>query len=123
MYSASARRASASFFKYLFLAAGCFMIGSPLYITIVTALKTREESTENFFSLPSRFYLGNFVEVINKQNYFVYLRNTVVITVLSLALMAIVIPSLSYALSRNMRRNRFYRFCYIYLVIGLFVPF
>ena len=109
--------------KYLFLAAGCLMIASPLYVTLVTAFKTREESTENFFSLPSRFFLGNFAEVINKQNYFRYLGNTVLITVCSLILMALVIPSLSYALSRNMRRSKFYRFCYIYLVIGLFVPF
>ena len=52
-----------------------------------------------------------------------YLSNTVIITALSLLLMAIVIPALSYALSRNMRRSKFYRFSYIYLVIGLFVPF
>ena len=57
------------------------------------------------------------------KNYFRYLGNTVIITVCSLILMALVIPSLSYALSRNMRRSKFYRFSYIYLVIGLFVPF
>ena len=99
------------------------MIAAPVYVTIITAFKTREESTVNFFSFPSQFYLGNFREIIEKQNYFRYLGNTVIITVCSLILMALVIPSLSYALSRNMRRSKFYRFSYIYLVIGLFVPF
>ena len=112
-----------SFLKYLFLILGCLVIAAPLYVTIITAFKTREESTVNFFSLPSQFYLGNFREIIEKQNYFRYLGNTVIITVCSLILMALVIPSLSYALSRNMRRSKFYRFSYIYLVIGLFVPF
>ena len=112
-----------SFFKYLFLILGCLVIAAPLYVTIITAFKTREESTVNFFSFPSQFYLGNFREIIEKQNYFRYLGNTVIITVCSLILMALVIPSLSYALSRNMRRSKFYRFSYIYLVIGLFVPF
>ena len=102
---------------------GCLVIAAPLYVTIITAFKTREESTVNFFSFPSQFYLGNFREIIEKQNYFRYLGNTVIITVCSLILMALVIPSLSYALSRNMRRSKFYRFSYIYLVIGLFVPF
>lgn len=109
--------------KYLFLVLGCLVIAAPLYVTIITAFKTREESTVNFFSFPSQFYLGNFCEIIEKQNYFRYLGNTVIITVCSLILMALVIPSLSYALSRNMRRSKFYRFSYIYLVIGLFVPF
>lgn len=109
--------------KYLFLISGCLVIAAPLYVTIITAFKTREESTVNFFSFPSQFYLGNFREIIEKQNYFRYLGNTVIITVCSLILMALVIPSLSYALSRNMRRSKFYRFSYIYLVIGLFVPF
>ena len=109
--------------KYLFLISGCLVIAAPLYVTIITAFKTREESTVNFFSYPSQFYLGNIREIIEKQNYFRYLGNTVIITVCSLILMALVIPSLSYALSRNMRRSKFYRFSYIYLVIGLFVPF
>lgn len=109
--------------KYLFLISGCLVIAAPLYVTIITAFKTREESTVNLFSFPSQFYLGNFREIIEKQNYFRYLGNTVIITVCSLILMALVIPSLSYALSRNMRRSKFYRFSYIYLVIGLFVPF
>lgn len=121
----SKRKASkaGALFKYLFLAWGCLIVAAPLYITIITAFKTREESTENFFSFPSRFYLGNFEEVITKQNFLRYLGNTVFITACSLFLMALVIPSLSYAISRNMRRSKFYRFCYIYLVIGLFVPF
>ncbi|MEG0269889.1 MAG: carbohydrate ABC transporter permease [Clostridia bacterium] len=113
----------ASFFKYLFLGMGCLLIAMPLYITVITALKTREESAANFFSFPSQFYLGNFAEVIQKQDYFRYLGNTLIVTCCSLAIMALVIPALSYALSRNMRRSRFYRFSYIYLVIGLFVPF
>ena len=85
--------------KYLFLVLGCLVIAAPLYVTIITAFKTREESTVNFFSFPSQFYLGNFREIIEKQNYFRYLGNTVIITVCSLILMALVIPSLSYALS------------------------
>lgn len=117
------RGALPSFFKYAVLGFGCLMIAAPLYITIITAFKTREASTASFFSFPSSLYLGNFVEVISKQNYLTYLGNTVIITSLSLLLMALVIPALSYALSRNMRRSKFYRFSYIYLVIGLFVPF
>lgn len=117
------RGAPSSFLKYFVLGFGCLMIAAPLYITIITAFKTREASTANFFSFPSSIYLGNFVEVISKQSYLTYLSNTIIITSLSLLLMAIVIPALSYALSRNMRRSKFYRFSYIYLVIGLFVPF
>lgn len=119
----SSKGVAFSALKYAVLIFGCLLIAAPLYLTVITALKTRQESTADFFAFPSSFYLGNFAEVIGKQNYFTYLGNTVLITVSSLILMALVIPALSYALSRNMRRSRFYRFSYIYLVIGLFVPF
>lgn len=43
--------------SYVFLIVGALMILFPLFITIITSLKTPAESAESFFSLPSSFYL------------------------------------------------------------------
>ena len=49
----------------LALLPGIILIIFPMYVTIVTAFKTPQESGSSFFALPSSFFLGNFISVIN----------------------------------------------------------
>lgn len=41
--------------SYMFLLAGALAILFPFYITIITAMKTQQQSAENFFSFPTSF--------------------------------------------------------------------
>lgn len=95
----------------------------PMYLTLVTAFKTPEESARNFFALPSSFYLGNFIEVVKRSNYLMYVFNSFFITVISVAVIAIFTPMVSYSIARNMQHSKYYSFLYYYLVIGIFIPF
>jgi raffinose/stachyose/melibiose transport system permease protein len=106
----------------LFLSFGALLILFPLYITIITAFKTSEESALNFFSLPSSFNFSNFLQVINKSQFFTYVGNSVFITVASVAIISIIVPMVSFAIARN-KNGKYFKFLYIYLVAGLFVPF
>ena len=56
--------------SYVLLITGMIVILYPFYLTIITALKTPQESSQSFFSFPQSFYLGNFVNVLQKANYF-----------------------------------------------------
>jgi len=107
---------------YLILTIGLVMIIFPLYITVVTALKTSAESARNFFSLPHSFYLENFKKVIQKAHFFSFLKNSVVITSLSLLGEILLVPLFSYAISRN-RQKPFFKIVFIMTIIGLFIPF
>ena len=108
--------------SYILLFAGMLVILYPFYLTVITALKTPQESSQNFFALPKGFYLGNFVEVLQKANYFVFFRNSAVVTVVSVGFIMILIPMCSYAIARNMNQ-KYYKAMYFYLLAGIFVPF
>lgn len=108
--------------SYVVLIGGILAILLPLYVTVVTALKTPEESAKSFFALPESFYLGNFNEVIEGTKFFRYTFNSVFNVVVCVALILVIAPMLSYALARN-RHIKIYKFLYFYIVMGIFVPF
>ena len=108
--------------SYVLLITGMIVILYPFYLTIITALKTPQESSQSFFSFPQSFYLGNFVHVLQKANYFVFFRNSAVVTLVSVFLIMVLIPMCSYAIARNMEK-RYYKTMYFYLLAGIFVPF
>lgn len=57
----SVKKAGKQFLVILALVPGLILIIFPMYVTIVTAFKTPQESGYNFFSLPSSLYMGNFL--------------------------------------------------------------
>lgn len=110
-------------FVYLFLVIGLILIFIPMYLTLITAFKTQGEITKNFFALPSSFYLGNFKEILADSEYPRTVFNTLYITILSCVGVILIVPPVSYAIARNMERNKYYKFLYFFLLIGIFVPF
>ena len=51
--------------SYAFLILGAIIILFPFYVTIITAMKTQQQSAESFFSFPTSFYLENFLSLIH----------------------------------------------------------
>ena len=102
---------------------GCFGASYlyPIFLVLINSFKTLEEAGKNFFALPSGLNFANYQELFSNSNYWVFLKNSFVITVFSLALILIFIPSVSYAIARNYEK-RYYKFVYFYLLMGLFIP-
>ena len=78
------KKKGASAFQYFLLILGTVVILLPMYLTVVTAFKSPEESARNFFAPPTSLYLDNIISVVNKANFFYYIRNSFVITLFSL---------------------------------------
>ena len=95
----------------------------PVYVTLVTAFKTTEESTANFFTFPVHFYLGNIKKVMSDANFFHYIVNSLSITVVSVVIISIMIPLVAYAIARNMKYHKYYVFLYMFFVLSVFAPF
>ncbi len=108
---------------YALLIAGVLMIILPLYITVMTAFKTVAENTASFFTPPKSLSFNNFKTVLEGGKYFRALLNTVYITVLVLLGNVAFMPMMSYAISRSMGHSRWYRALYVYLLLGIFIPF
>lgn len=95
----------------------------PIYVTFVTAIKTTEESSKNFFAPPHTLYLDNFKTVMSDSNFLNYVINSISITVVSVSLIAIIIPMISYSIARQMQHNKYYKIIYIAILLSVFSPF
>ncbi|KIY23113.1 MULTISPECIES: carbohydrate ABC transporter permease [Mesobacillus] len=109
--------------KYLYLLIGSILIIGPLYLSIINAMKTTQELSKSFFALPENLNFTNFIKVINTSNYFQYLTNSLFITIIGVILILIVAPLISFSIARNMDKNKYYKFLFYFILLGIFVPF
>ena len=101
---------------------GALLIIIPIYLTVATAFKSPEQSAQNFLALPDSLYLENFKEVMSDKNFMVFVGNSVMVTIVSVAVIVIFVPMVSYSISKN-GSSKFYKFVYMLFVAGIFVPF
>lgn len=105
---------------------GLITIIFPLYMTVVIAFKQPSEMTNSMsglLSLPKSFSLDNFREAMRVTDFWHSLGNSLLITLVTIALSIVIHSLIGYALGRNKAKSKFYNFIYLYLVSGMFVPF
>lgn len=110
----------------ILLIMGCFTIFFPLYMAVIIAFKKPSEMTNDIMgalSFPSSWSFDNFAEAMRVTDFWNSLGNSLLITALTV-IIAILVHSLAgYAIGRNMGNSKFYKFAYLYIVSGMFVPF
>jgi raffinose/stachyose/melibiose transport system permease protein len=94
----------------------------PLYITVITALKTPAEAAEGSLALPADPQWGNFSGAIELTNFPRALFSSLLITVFAVGLTILTNSMVAYAIARNMERG-FFKGLYFYFISALFVPF
>lgn len=117
------KKKNSNWIVYAVLILGTLMIALPFYMALIAAFKTPAENMESYFAFPKSLYLGNFIEVLTRPGYFQAVYNTFYITILGIAGMIVILPMASYAIARKMGNNRFYRLLYMFMLIGIFIPF
>ena len=103
------------FFRNIILIGGLLLILCPLWMVLINSFKTLEEAGKNFFALPSKLNLENYIELFTNSNYWIFLKNSFKITVISIILILIFVPSVSYSIARNFNR-KYYKTIYFYLM-------
>lgn len=110
----------------ILLIMGCFTIFFPLYMAVIIAFKKPSEMTNDIMgalSFPSSWSFDNFAGAMRVTDFWNSLGNSLLITALTV-IIAILVHSLAgYAIGRNMGNSKFYKFAYLYIVSGMFVPF
>lgn len=107
--------------RNILLTAGLILILFPLWLVLINSFKTLEEAGANFFAVPKALNLQNYIELFTNSNYWIFLKNSLIITTISVILILILVPSVSYAIARNFDR-KYYKCVYYYLLLGLFIP-
>ena len=110
----------------ILLIAGCVTVIFPLYMAIVIAFKKPSEMTNDIagaLSLPKSWSLDNFAEAMRVTDFWHSLSYSIMITVITVVLAMLIHSLAGYAIGRSMAKNKFYKFSYLYIVSGMFVPF
>lgn len=94
----------------------------PLYLTVVTALKTPDQLGGTGFGLPTTARWENFADAWTLTSFPRALLNTGLVTVGTVLLTLVTNSMVAYAIARNMHR-RFFKGLYFYFIAALFVPF
>ena len=110
----------------ILLILGLITIAFPLYLTVVIAFKQPSEMTNSIggiLALPKVWSLDNFKEAMRVTDFWHSLRNSLLITIVTVGLSIAVHSLMGYALGRNKAHSKFYSFVYLFIVSGMFVPF
>ncbi|MDE5937646.1 MAG: carbohydrate ABC transporter permease [Lachnospiraceae bacterium] len=97
----------------------------PLYMTVVIAFKQPSEMTNSIsgiLSLPKVWSLQNFREAMEVTDFWNSLKNSLLISGLTVGFSILIHSIMGYTLGRN-KSSKFYNFVYLFIVSGMFVPF
>ena len=75
--------------RNLLILMGLFLILFPLYLVVINSFKTLEEAGKDFFALPSGLNLHNFKELFQNNNYWVFAKNSLIISAVSVGLILV----------------------------------
>ena len=89
------------------LAFGAILVFFPFYLTVVSSLKDMSDIFSNFFGLPKKVVWDNFSYVLQRPDYFIALKNSAVITGVSIMAMVVFLPMCAYAISRRRFQSKF----------------
>ncbi len=93
---------------------------TPLYITITDAFKTNTEIITRPLALPGSLSLDNFAAAMKRANILDLYKNSLLITVTSVAILLLLTSMAAFVLAR--RDSRLYRFLYVFSLLGIMVP-
>ena len=92
----------------------------PIFLMVVTALKTNKEIFTNPAGLPINVTFSGFETLFKKQNFAIYFGNSFFVTIISVLILLTVSLLLSYALSRY--TSKISKIMYFYFLAGMMIP-
>lgn len=110
------------FFEELILVLSTILVLIPIYYFVIGAFKPRKMILQHpMLLIPEYFTLENFPRAIDKIRYWPALKNTMIITAVSLFMLIVVASLAGFAIARI--RNKFFEKYYSLLVTCMVVPF
>ena len=104
---------------------GTITVFFPLYMAFIIAFKQPSEMTNDVagaLALPAKWSLDNFRQAMEVTDFWNSLKNSLLISGLTVGLSILIHSLMGYTLGRN-KSSKFYNFVYLFIVSGMFVPF
>ncbi len=102
------------------IAAALFI--APIFIIFNYSFKgKRELYLNNPLSLPEKLNFDNYIAAYKKLDLATTFTNTFIYTAISVLILAILCGTTAWAIARC--RRKFFKFCYIYFIVGILIPY
>ena len=99
----------------------CVIFFIPFYYLLVNTFKQPQDATMSPMSLPIKnFTLDLYKQAFESINFLSSLKNSVIITVVSVCIIIIIGSMASYAINRH--QNKLTKFLFLYFLVGFMVP-
>ena len=105
---------------------GTLTVFFPLYMAVIIAFKKPSEMTNDVagaLSFPKQWSFENFRQAMEVTDFWRSLGNSLLITLVTIVLAILIHSIAGYVIGRGMARRKSFRFIYLYIVSGMFVPF
>lgn len=106
--------------KGIFFWALSLIVIVPFLIVVFNAFKTQTEAINMELSFPTQWHFENFAKVWEDGDILLSLRNSLIMSVTSVAITVICSAMCAYVIGRN--RTKFNRLVYVFFAMGLMVP-
>lgn len=116
-----ARKSVSSVILYVLLAIVFVLFTFPFFLVIINSFKNNGQILENPFALPTSLSLRQFREAMEKMDFLVSFKNTLVITAASTVLILVFSAMTAYYLVRN--KTRFNQLFFSVMVASMIIPF
>lgn len=100
-----------------------FIFLFPVYLALISSFKTGNEIMGSTLSFPTSLYLENYVEGMEKSNFFNAMKNSLVAVVPSVVLIVLFSSMCGYTIARNGKQSRIIRVVDTIYLASLMVPF
>ena len=95
---------------------------APIFMILNYSFKTKKELyLSSPIALPESFSLDNYVQAFKKLNLVTTFGNTFLYTAISVLILALLCGTTAWAIARC--HHKFFKFCYIYFIIGILIPY
>ncbi len=108
---------------FLLLAAAilAFVFIYPVIFALISAFKSNGDILKNPIAFPTSFYLQNFRDLFAQSDFALAIMHSVVLTVLSEALIVCIVPMAAYGIER--RQSNVTKLIYTFFLAGMMIPF
>ena len=120
------RKKKTNWILTIVLVLGTATVFFPLYMAVIIAFKQPSEMTNDVagaLSFPARWSLDNFRQAMEVTDFWHSLGNSLLITLATIVLAILIHSIAGYVIGRGMAKKKSFRFIYLYIVSGMFVPF
>lgn len=93
----------------------------PIFFALISAFKSNGDILKNPAALPTSLYVQNFKDLFEQSDFAAAILNSVIITLVSEALIVCVIPLAAYGIER--RKSKTTSLIYTYFLAGMMIPF